>query len=57
MRALLRILLAAVAIVVVAGLGFLGWIVFAPGPTDFAGRDRVLLSAFKEADPMVFPPA
>ena len=55
MRALWRILLAAVALVAVAALGFVGWNVFGPGPTDFAGRDRVALSDYKLADPTGVP--
>ena len=55
MRIFWRILLAAAALVVVAALGFIGWIVFGPGPTDFAGRDRVALSDYKLADPTGVP--
>ena len=55
MRTFWRILLAAVALVAVAALGFVGWIVFGPGPTDFAGRDRVALSDYKLADPTGVP--
>ena len=51
MRTVWRILLAAAALVVVAALVFVGWIVFGPGPTDFAGRDRVALADYKGADP------
>ena len=50
-----RILLAAIAIIVVAGLGIVGWIVFAPGPTDFAGGDRVALADYQGADPTGVP--
>jgi hypothetical protein len=38
-------------------VGFVGWIVFGPGPTDFAGRDRVALSDYKLADPTDVPEA
>ena len=55
MRTLWRILLAAAALVAVAALGFVGWNVFGPGPTDFAGRDRVALSDTKLADPTGVP--
>ena len=55
MRTFWRILLAAAALVAVAALGFVGWIVFGPGPTDFAGRDRVALSDYKLADPTGVP--
>jgi mono/diheme cytochrome c family protein len=41
--------------VAVAALGFVGWNVFGPGPTDFAGRDRVALSGAKLADPTGVP--
>jgi mono/diheme cytochrome c family protein len=54
-RTFWRILLAAAALVAVAALGFVGWNVFGPGPTDFAGRDRVALSDFKLADPTGVP--
>ncbi len=50
-----RILIAAAALVVVAALGFVSWIVFGPGPTDFAGRDRVALSDYKLTDPTGVP--
>jgi mono/diheme cytochrome c family protein len=46
---------AAAALVGVAALGFVGWNVFGPGPTDFAGRDRVALSDAKLADPTGVP--
>ncbi len=55
MRTFWRILLAAAALVAVAVLGFVGWTVFGPGPTDFAGRDRVALSDYKLADPTGAP--
>jgi mono/diheme cytochrome c family protein len=45
-----RILLAAAAFVAVGALGFVAWNVFGPGPTDFAGRDRVALSDYKLTD-------
>jgi mono/diheme cytochrome c family protein len=50
-----RLLAAAVAIVVVAALAVVGWIVFGPGPTDFAGRDRVALADYKGGDPSGAP--
>ena len=55
MRTLVRIILAAVGLAVVAALGIFGRIVFGPGPTDFAGRDRVALADFKGADPSGVP--
>ena len=55
MRTFWRILLAAAALVAVAALGFVSWNVFGPGPTDFAGRDRVALSDYKLADPTGAP--
>ena len=55
MRTFWRILLAAAALVAVATFGFVGWIVVGPGPTDFAGRDRVALSDYKLADPTGAP--
>ena len=50
-----RILLAAAGLVAVAVLGFVAWNVFGPGPTDFAGRDRVALADYKQADPTGAP--
>ena len=55
MRRFWRVLIAAAALVAVAALGFVGWIVLGPGPTDFAGRDRVALSDYKLADPTGVP--
>ena len=55
MRALLRIILAVVGLAVLTAVGIFGWIVFGPGPTDFAGRDRVALADFKGADPSGVP--
>ncbi len=55
MRTFWRVLIAAAALVVVAALGFVGWIVLGPGPTDFAGRDQVALSDYKLADPTGVP--
>jgi mono/diheme cytochrome c family protein len=54
-RRLWRILLAAAALVAVAVLGFVAWTVFGPGPTDFAGRDRIALADYKQADPTGAP--
>jgi mono/diheme cytochrome c family protein len=34
----------------------LAWIVFAPGPTDFAGGQRVTLAEYKDSDPTGVPP-
>ena len=42
-------------IAIVAALGVFGWIVFGPGPTDFAGGDRVAIADFKGADPSGVP--
>ena len=55
MRTVWRILLAAAALVAVAVLGFVAWNVFGPGPTDFAGRDRIALADYKQADPTGAP--
>ena len=52
-RALLFVLL----IVVLAVAGFGGWIVFGPGPLDFAGGSPVLLTDYKGADPTGVPPS
>jgi hypothetical protein len=54
-RTLWRILLAAAALVAVAALGFVAWNVSGPGPTDFAGRDRIALSDTKLGDPTGAP--
>ena len=54
MRTVWRILLAAAALVAVAVLGFVAWNVFG-GPTDFAGRDRIALADYKQADPTGAP--
>jgi mono/diheme cytochrome c family protein len=54
-RTVWRVLIAAAALVAVAALVFVGWIVFGPGPTDFAGRDRVALTDYKLADPTGVP--
>ena len=56
MRTVWRILIAAAALVAVAVLGFVAWNVFGPGPTGFAGRVRVALADYKQADP-TGPPA
>ena len=45
----------AVGVVVVAGLAVASWIVFGPGPTDFAGRDRTALAAYGGHDPTGAP--
>jgi mono/diheme cytochrome c family protein len=34
----------------------LAWIVFAPGPTDFAGGHRVTLAEYQDSDPTGVPP-
>ena len=55
MRAL-RILLAVVAVVAVAGLGLALWIVTGPRPMAFAGGPKVALGAYHAADPTGAPP-
>jgi mono/diheme cytochrome c family protein len=55
MSRLSRILVVVVAIVVVAGLGLFGWIVFGPGPFDFAGGNRVALANYHGPDPTGVP--
>lgn len=55
MRNVWRILLAAAGLVAVAVLGFVAWNVFGPGPTSFAGRDRLALADYKQADPTGAP--
>jgi mono/diheme cytochrome c family protein len=54
-RVFWRILVAAVALVAAAALVFTGWIVFGPGPSDFAGPDRVAFADYKGADPTGVP--
>jgi len=55
MRAL-RILLAAVAVVVVAGIALALWIVTGPRPMAFAAGPKVALSAYHAGDPTGVPP-
>jgi mono/diheme cytochrome c family protein len=50
-----RIILIAVAVVVVISLGGCLWVVFGPGPLSFASGPRVALSAYHEADPTGVP--
>ncbi|MEI9982799.1 MAG: cytochrome c [Aliidongia sp.] len=47
--------LVVIALAVVAGGAFL-WIVLGPGPTDFAGRDKVALPDYHAANPTGVPP-
>jgi mono/diheme cytochrome c family protein len=47
-------IIAIVAVGFVFLAGFL-WIVLGPGPTDFAGKDRVALADYHEADPTGVP--
>jgi mono/diheme cytochrome c family protein len=47
-------IIAIVAVGIVFFAGFL-WIVLGPGPTDFAGRDRVALADYHGADPTGVP--
>jgi hypothetical protein len=42
-------------LVAVAVFGFVAWNVFGPGPTGFAGPDRVALADQKQADPTGAP--
>jgi mono/diheme cytochrome c family protein len=51
----LRILLAAVGVVVVAALGVALWIVTGPRPLAFATGPKVVLSAYRAADPTGVP--
>jgi mono/diheme cytochrome c family protein len=44
--------IAVIAIVVIAGV----WFVRGPGPTDFAGGDRVVLADYRAANPTGVPP-
>jgi len=49
----LQWILAAVILVVVS---VFGWIIFAPGPTDFAGGRHVALASYQGQDPTGVPP-
>jgi len=44
-----------VLILVIAGLGAVGWIVFGPGPLSFAGGNTVALGDYKEPAPTGVP--
>jgi len=48
------LLLGVITVGIVVLVGFL-WIVLGPGPTDFAGRDRVALADYRGADPTGVP--
>jgi len=50
-RYILWVLAAALAVVVIV----LGWIIIAPGPTDFAGGARVALAGYRGQDPTGVP--
>jgi mono/diheme cytochrome c family protein len=50
----LRVLLIIVAVVLVAGTGFAFYLA-APGPTDFAGGQKVALADYKDANPTSVP--
>ena len=50
-----RILLIALAVVVVAGLGVFAWFATRPGPMDFAGGQTVELAAYKGPAPTGVP--
>jgi hypothetical protein len=45
----------AIAVVVVAALGFAAWLVLIPGPTAFASGPTVALSDYKDANPTSVP--
>jgi mono/diheme cytochrome c family protein len=47
--------LAAALVVAVAALGVVAWIVLGPGPTDFAGGDRVTLGDYHGPNPTGVP--
>jgi mono/diheme cytochrome c family protein len=51
----LRWVFAGVAVAGIAALAVVLWIVLGPGPTDFAGSDRVALSDYHGADPTGVP--
>jgi mono/diheme cytochrome c family protein len=51
-----RYLLGAAVAVAIAVLGGFLWIVLGPGPTDFAGSDRIALADYRAANPTGVPP-
>ena len=51
----MRRVLVALVVIVLVGLGAVGWIVLGPGPLDFAGGGRVPLADFKGSDPTGAP--
>ena len=51
----MRCALGAVALIVLAGIAFGLWLVTGPGPTAFAGGDRVALADYHAADPTGVP--
>ncbi|HVZ70278.1 MAG TPA: cytochrome c [Rhizomicrobium sp.] len=52
----LRLLLGIVVAIVVVVLAYVGWMVFGPGPMDFANGRHVSLSAYTGTDPTGMPP-
>lgn len=50
-----RIVLAIIAVVIVAALGLFFWIVSGPGPTEFAGGEKVALANYHGPDPTGVP--
>ena len=50
-----RIILIALAAIVVVGAGAFAWIALGPGPMDFAGGRKVALQAYKGASPTGVP--
>jgi len=52
MKRILGILVLVVAVIVLGGVG---WLVFGPGPLDFAGGQTVALADYKEANPTGVP--
>ncbi len=50
-----RIALIAIAAIIVVALAACAWIVFGPGPMDFAGGHRVELAAYKGPSPTGVP--
>ena len=51
-----RTVIIAFASVVAVAAAVFGWVVLGPGPTDFAGGNRVPLANYREVDPTGVPP-
>jgi len=50
-----RLLLSIVAVIVLVAIAYVGWMIFGPGPMDFASGARVQLAAYTGANPTGVP--